>query len=69
MQGGTYLDLHRMLSVASGTELLYVGDHVYGDILKSKKTLGWRTCLVVPELAAELGMLEETKVGICFCLC
>lgn len=53
-QGGTYLDLHRMLGVGAGTEVLYVGDHIYGDILRSKKTLGWRTCLVVPELAAEL---------------
>jgi hypothetical protein len=34
--------------------VLYVGDHIYGDILRSKKTLGWRTMLVVPELEAEL---------------
>jgi hypothetical protein len=31
-----------------------VGDHVYGDILRSKKTLGWRTLLVVPELQGEV---------------
>ena len=34
--------------------MLYVGDHIYGDILRSKKTLGWRTMLVVPELETEL---------------
>ena len=31
-----------------------MGDHIYGDILRSKKTLGWRTMLVVPELETEL---------------
>lgn len=36
-QGGNYLDLHQMLGVRSGTEVLYVGDHIYGDILRSKK--------------------------------
>ena len=24
------------------------------DVLRSKRTLGWRTCLVVPELEAEM---------------
>ena len=36
-----------------------MGDHIYGDILRSKKTLGWRTMLVVPELATELGILAR----------
>ncbi|GIY73039.1 hypothetical protein CEXT_43121, partial [Caerostris extrusa] len=35
-------------------DVLYVGDHIYGDILKSKKTRGWRTFLVVPELQREV---------------
>jgi HAD superfamily 5'-nucleotidase-like hydrolase len=60
-QGGTYLDLHRMLGVGAGTEVLYVGDHIYGDILRSKKSLGWRTMLVVPELEAELDILSRSK--------
>ena len=48
--------------------MLYVGDHIYGDILRSKKTLGWRTMLVVPELETELevqashsGVMRELK--------
>lgn len=40
-------------------QVLYLGDHVYGDILKSKKTLGWRTMLIVPELASELDILTR----------
>ena len=47
-----------MLGVSSGAQVLYVGDHIYGDILRSKKTLGWRTMLVVPELAHEMECLE-----------
>ncbi|KAI8472984.1 MAG: purine 5'-nucleotidase [Monoraphidium minutum] len=53
-QGGNYVDLHKMLGITSGTECLYIGDHIYGDILRSKKSLGWRTMLVVPELEREL---------------
>ena len=39
---------------AKGKDVLYFGDHIYGDILKSKKIQGWRTFLVVPELQSEL---------------
>ena len=39
---------------ARGSDVLYVGDHIFGDILKSKKIRGWRTFLIVPELAKEL---------------
>ncbi|XP_068130960.1 cytosolic purine 5'-nucleotidase-like [Hyperolius riggenbachi] len=42
-----------------GKEILYVGDHIFGDILKSKKRQGWRTFLVVPELAKELNIWTE----------
>ncbi|KAK7011359.1 cytosolic purine 5p-nucleotidase, partial [Biomphalaria glabrata] len=41
------------------SEVLYVGDHIFGDILKSKKALGWRTFLVVPEMVQELGVWTE----------
>lgn len=40
-------------------QVLYVGDHVYGDVLASKKSLGWRTMLVVPELAHEVNVAEK----------
>ena len=55
-QGGTYNHLHQMIGITSGSQVLYVGDHIYGDILRSKKATGWRTLLVVPELAAELNV-------------
>jgi len=59
-QGGSVGHLHRLLSIAAGAQVLYVGDHIYGDILRSKKELGWRTMLVVPELDFELEMLVHT---------
>lgn len=44
---------------AFGEEVLYVGDHIYGDILRSKKNVSWRTLLLIPELGAALQRLEE----------
>lgn len=51
---GGNCDLFTKLINAKGRDVLYCGDHVYGDILKSKKTRGWRTFLLVPELDKEL---------------
>lgn len=44
-----------------GDEILYVGDHIYGDIIRSKGLFNWRTMLVVEELDAELPKLEKFK--------
>uniref|UniRef100_A0A673A5D3 5'-nucleotidase, cytosolic II, like 1 n=1 Tax=Sphaeramia orbicularis TaxID=375764 RepID=A0A673A5D3_9TELE len=44
-----------------GKDILYVGDHIFGDILKSKKRQGWKTFLVVPELSKELQVWEDKK--------
>ncbi|CAK8689038.1 unnamed protein product [Clavelina lepadiformis] len=46
---------------AKGREILYIGDHIFGDILKSKKRRGWRTFLVVPEMSHELSIWHEKK--------
>lgn len=37
-----------------GDEILYIGDHIYGDILRLKKDCGWRTAMVIEELAEEV---------------
>lgn len=37
-----------------GDEILYVGDHIYGDILRLKKDCNWRTAMVIEELKAEV---------------
>lgn len=60
-QGGSVAHLHRHLNIKFGSQVLYVGDHIYGDILRSKKQLGWRTMLVVPELEREVKGLRITQ--------
>uniref|UniRef100_A0A1D1ZE74 Cytosolic purine 5'-nucleotidase n=2 Tax=Anthurium amnicola TaxID=1678845 RepID=A0A1D1ZE74_9ARAE len=60
-QGGSVRHLHRLLSIEASSQVLYVGDHIYGDILRSKKVLGWRTMLVVPELEREVELLWESR--------
>ena len=47
-------DVLSKLIGAKGKDVLYAGDHIFGDVLKSKKLRGWRTYLVVPELSREL---------------
>jgi hypothetical protein len=38
----------------TGDQILYVGDHLFGDVHMSKATLRWRTALILRELEAEL---------------
>lgn len=44
----------------TGQEILYVGDHIYGDILRLKKDCNWRTALVLEELGDEISSLEKS---------
>ncbi|MFN8946021.1 MAG: 5'-nucleotidase domain-containing protein, partial [Pseudobdellovibrionaceae bacterium] len=37
-----------------GDDILYIGDHIYGDILRLKKDCNWRTALVIEELKEEI---------------
>jgi 5'-nucleotidase len=39
--------------------VLYVGDHIYGDIIKNRKSSLWRTCFVVQEIEREIAYIEE----------
>ena len=41
----------------AGADLLYVGDHLFGDVHASKAMLRWRTGLVVRELEYEIDAL------------
>ena len=51
--GGNCEVLSRLIG-AKGKDVLYVGDHIFGDVVKSKKIRGWRTFLIVPELDDEV---------------
>ncbi|MCB9555765.1 MAG: HAD-IG family 5'-nucleotidase [Deltaproteobacteria bacterium] len=38
----------------SGDDILYVGDHIWGDVHVSKRLLRWRTALILRELEGEV---------------
>ena len=61
--GGNQMGLQRALGVRPD-EILYVGDHIYGDIVRSKKTSGWRTVLIVEELERELRVRADHHVAL-----
>lgn len=52
-RGGSLQGLMRLLDVP-GEQVLYIGDHIYGDIVTSKMESTWRTALIVTELEEEL---------------
>jgi len=52
-QGGNAKALTEAMQL-SGDEILYIGDHIYGDILRLKKACRWRTAMVAEELGEEI---------------
>ncbi|MBI3892786.1 MAG: HAD-IG family 5'-nucleotidase [Candidatus Wallbacteria bacterium] len=41
--------------------ILFIGDHIYGDILRSKKHGNWRTVMIVEELEHEIAADESAR--------
>ena len=60
--GGNIADFQRSLGYA-GDEVLYVGDHIYGDVLRAKKESTWRTAMIIQEMDAELRVLREHAIS------
>jgi HAD superfamily 5'-nucleotidase-like hydrolase len=58
--GGDSFFLEKKLG-SSGDEILYFGDHTYGDILRSKKSVGWRTAMIVPEVEQEVAAMRPLR--------
>ncbi|KAL7488312.1 hypothetical protein ACHAW6_013952 [Cyclotella cf. meneghiniana] len=58
-QGGNWNHLQAMLDIEAGEEILYVGDHLYADVLRSKRALGWRSCFIMPELPEEMRIFQK----------
>lgn len=56
--GGNLKQLKQFTQMV-GDEVLYVGDHIYGDILRSKRYAGWRTAMVIQEMERELGHIQN----------
>ena len=55
--GGHARLLERCFSL-SGSQVLYVGDHLFSDVNLAKRGLAWRTCLVLQELEGEMRGLD-----------
>jgi len=60
--GGNIADLQRALGL-SGDAVLYVGDHIYGDVLRAKKESAWRTAMIIQEMDDSLRVLREHAVS------
>ena len=56
-QGGNARLLEELTGF-DGDRILYIGDHIYGDIIRSKELFNWRTMLIVEELEREIPALE-----------
>ena len=59
-QGGCSWELQKDLGLA-GSEILYLGDHIYGDVVSIKKQCGWRTALVLGDLESEMEGLRKSQ--------
>ena len=55
---GNIVDFENMTNIR-GERVLYIGDHIYGDILKLKRSHMWRTAMVIQELDNESAVSER----------
>jgi HAD superfamily 5'-nucleotidase-like hydrolase len=58
--GGCATQVETFLGL-SGDEILYVGDHLFGDVHFSKALLRWRTALILRELESEVEALRAFR--------
>jgi HAD superfamily 5'-nucleotidase-like hydrolase len=60
-QGGNLRDFERMAAFGGGDRVLYIGDHIYGDMLRAKKSSVWRTAMIVEELEREIEVIDQNR--------
>jgi hypothetical protein len=58
-QGGWAGKLQKDLGL-EGDEILYLGDHIYGDVVSIKKTFNWRTALILEPLIEEIEAVKRS---------
>jgi HAD superfamily 5'-nucleotidase-like hydrolase len=51
--GGSMSEFHRLTGI-DGHKVLYLGDHLFSDIAEPSQISGWRTGMIVSELAKEI---------------
>ncbi len=59
-QGGCSRILEHDLGL-NGNEILYLGDHIYGDVVSIKRRCNWRTALVLGDLEREMEGIKKSK--------
>ncbi len=57
-QGGNVLAFEELAGIR-GENVLYIGDHIYGDILKLRKLHTWRTAMIIQELDREIAVSDR----------
>jgi hypothetical protein len=62
-KGGNLQELERLMRL-TGDSILYVGDHVYSDILLSKRSAWWRTALVIQEMEEGISKALEQSAQV-----
>jgi 5'-nucleotidase len=62
-QGGNVVAFEAMTGI-KGEQVLYIGDHIYGDILRLRKQHMWRTAMVLQELEREISVSERLEAQI-----
>jgi len=60
---GGSMKVFSQLSGSKGHDVLYVGDHIFSDVIVSKKTQRWRNLLVVRELGRELTIQQSEEAA------
>jgi HAD superfamily 5'-nucleotidase-like hydrolase len=62
-QGGNVLAFEEMTRIR-GEHVLYIGDHIYGDILRLRKQHMWRTAMVLQELEREIAVGDRLEAQV-----
>lgn len=62
-QGGNVVAFEQMTGMR-GEQVLYIGDHIYGDILRLRKQHMWRTAMVLQELERDIAVSDRLAAQI-----
>lgn len=62
-QGGNVVAFEQMTGIR-GEQVLYIGDHIYGDILRLRKQHMWRTAMVLQELERDISVSDRLQAQI-----
>lgn len=62
-QAGNVIAFEQLTGI-KGEQVLYIGDHIYGDILRLRKQHMWRTAMVLQELEREILVSDRLEAQI-----